>query len=214
MNKFNDTTFLTGINYLKSKDKVFQGLYENIGILSFKPRDFDLTEFCKIIIGQQLSSKAADTIFARLQNFLEQEKIKAESIINLNSQSFREIGISFGKSKYLVQFAKKITEYPRYFEELKVLSSDEAYNHLIQLQGVGPWTANIIQLFHLEHLDVFPFGDVSLEKVYSKLYNTKLKIGDKNSYEQINWASPYKGILAIYLWKYLDMGLFERKKKN
>ena len=90
------------------------------------------------------------------------------------------------------------------------LPSNDAYEVLIKIKGIGPWTANIIQLFYLGDIDIFPIGDASLEKVYSSLFNKKISSKNIKSYEHIRWASPYKGILAMYLWDYLDSGLFKQ----
>jgi len=74
MTKIINSKFLQGIDYLKSKNSIFNNIYNDIGNLNFKIEIFDLTSFCKIIIGQQLSSEAANTIFSRLHKCLRKKK--------------------------------------------------------------------------------------------------------------------------------------------
>ena len=202
-------TFKKGINYLISKDEIFHSIYKEIGILPYEPRLINFSEFCSIIIGQQLSSKAASTIFKRLENTFKSKIFNEDDILSLDIKTFRKVGISSAKTFYIKSFAEKIKKEPNFFSDIGEMQTDKAFNNLIELNGVGPWTANIIQLFYLGDLNIFPFGDVSLEKVYSRLYATDLNSKKKSSYDHISWSSPFKGILAIYLWKYLDNGLFE-----
>ena len=202
--------FNIGVEVLRAKDSIFSGIHQELGAIRFELKEFNLSAFCKIIIGQQLSSKAADTIFSRLQDLLKSKTISAKAILNLDKTSLKMVGISSSKIKYIVGFATMIDDNPRFCDELKLVTSDQAYEILIQLSGVGPWTANIIQLFYFGDLDVFPSGDVSLEKAYSRLYTTDLNFQEKVSYNQLKWASPYRGVLALYLWRYLDSGLLKQ----
>jgi DNA-3-methyladenine glycosylase II len=210
MNNYISSEFCIGVKYLKSKDKTFNKIANSLDQVSYAPRSFDYTAFCKIVIGQQLSSKAAITIFNRFLTITEISKITPKKVLELESIQFLEVGISKNKMRYLKNFANLILENPFYFDQLKEASSDNAYKSLVEIDGVGPWTANIIQLFYLGNLDIFPIGDASLEKVYSRLYLTELTAKNKNSYKHINWASPYRGVLAVHLWSFLDSGLFKQ----
>jgi DNA-3-methyladenine glycosylase II len=210
MNESISEKFRVGVEFLKLKDEVFREIENDLDPISFELRNLNFTAFCKIVIGQQLSSKAASTIFNRFLITLGSSHVEANQVINLKIEQFKEVGISIGKSRYLKNFANIINENPLYFDQLNSASSHDAYKSLIAVDGVGPWTANIIQLFYLGDLDVFPFGDASLEKVYSRLYQTRLTVKQKLSYDHVNWASPYRGVLALHLWEYLDSGLFKQ----
>ena len=202
--------FEVGVEFLKSQDEIFKYIENSLDPLSFEVKTFDFTAFCKIVIGQQLSSKAASTIFKRFLGIYGSTKIQAHEIADLEQNKFKNAGISRGKSRYLKNFSLKVLDNPYYFDELNSASSQEAYKSLIAVDGVGPWTANIIQLFYLGDLDIFPLGDASLEKVYSKLYRTHLTVKKKSSYAHVEWASPYRGVLALHLWNFLDSGLFKQ----
>lgn len=184
-------------------------LYKKLGLIEYEPRSLNFILFCKIIIGQQLSSKAAETIFNRFYK-VSADKLNPQAVLDLKEEDFRSAGVSRGKAQYIMNLAKILNNDPNFIIRMHGLPSNDAYEVLIKIKGVGPWTANIIQLFYLGDIDIFPVGDASLEKVYSPLFNKKISSKNIKSYEHIRWASPYKGILAMYLWDYLDSELFKQ----
>jgi len=199
-------SFIDGVYNLSSINEVFDLMYKKLGLIKFEPRSLNFTSFCRIIIGQQLSSKAAETIFNRFTSFFSEE-LSPHTLLNSHDRDMRSLGISRAKTRYIKNLGEKLKNNPCFLTDLKILPSEKIYKILIGIDGVGPWTANIIQLFYLGNLDIFPYGDRSLEKVYSKLYKTSLNSSNPISYEHLKWASPHRGILAVYLWKYLDSGL-------
>lgn len=199
-------SFTSGVDALCSRNSIFNEMHKKLQNVPFEIRTFDFSAFVKIVIGQQLSGKAANTIFNRYSQLFPECIITAEIATKKSPLDLKSVGISKGKAIYINNFAEKLISEPNFCINLKTLTPDDAYTELIKLKGVGPWTANIIQLFYLGHLNVFPFGDVSLEKTYSKLFGTNLNYRNKTSYKNLDWASPYKGVLAIYLWDYLDQG--------
>ena len=76
-----------------------------------------------------------------------------------------------------------------------------------KLNGFGPWSGNIILLFYMGRPNVFPFGDTTLKKAYSNIYNQTL---NKNLTE-LNWAEPYRSIVALYFWRWVDNGMIKIK---
>lgn len=206
-----DRSFIEGTNFLKLKDKKFEILFNNIGQLSFERRTLNLSTFCKIIIGQQLSSKVANTIFNRFHDCLG-GKINVSTIRDISFQALNKVGISSNKINYIKALGKKLEFDPNFFTKLHNSSAEISYRALTELKGVGPWTANIIQLFYFNHLNTFPYGDTTLEKVYHEIYEVELSISSSSNYKEIEWASPYKGILALYLWEYYDRGLYKGVK--
>ena len=202
-------TFINGVRKLSSKNEVFDMLHKKLGLIEYEPRSLNFISFCKIIIGQQLSSKAAETIFNRFYK-VSADKLNPQTVLSLEEDDFRSAGVSRGKAEYIKNLAEILSNDPDFIIRMYELPSNDAYEVLIKIKGIGPWTANIIQLFYLGDIDIFPIGDASLEKVYSSLFNKKISSKNIKSYEHIRWASPYKGILAMYLWDYLDSGLFKQ----
>ena len=205
-----DQAFSNAVSILCSRSDTFQNIAHKLGHVSFEVREFNFEAFCKIVIGQQLSGKAASTIFNKFTLLFENQSVLEGKVLELQKEDFRDVGISEGKSRYIRSFAVKVTDEPNFLKNLTELNSNEVYSELIQIDGIGPWTANIIQLFYLGDLDIFPYGDASLEKVYSGTFNQELSARQKFGYGHLNWASPFKGILALYLWEYLDQGFFTK----
>ena len=200
-----DYNFITGVNSLRDRCTVFNNMAEELGQINFKVRSLNFKYFIKIIIGQQLSNAAATTIYHRLEKLFVPLEINPERFLRFDFEVLKKCGISSAKYNYICNIANIIIQNPKFFEQISTMRRNEAYNELCALKGVGPWTANIIQLFHFGDLGVFPSGDVSLMKVHKALFGCDLK--SKQDYEeQLNWADPYRGVLALYYWDYLDTG--------
>ena len=86
-----------------------------------------------------------------------------------------------------------------------MLEDQDLLVEIMKLKGFGPWSANIVLLFYLGRANVFPSGDNTLIKAYKHLYKVDLL----NKPDHIEWASPYKSILSLYLWRWVDNGMKE-----
>ena len=95
-----------------------------------------------------------------------------------------------------------------FIDGLKELDDENAKIQIEKLKGFGPWSSNIILLFYLDRIDIFPEGDTTLIKAYKNIYKKEL---DKKL-TAINWAIPYRSILALYFWKWVDNGMHPLKK--
>ena len=90
------------------------------------------------------------------------------------------------------------------------MNDDELQQEIQKIRGLGPWSSNIIMLFYMGREDVFPRGDVSLERAYGHLFGIKLDSKRPATYLHTKWASPYRSILCLYLWKCIDSGLIKK----
>ena len=101
--------------------------------------------------------------------------------------------------------AKYFINYPNLIETWEKLDDKEAKKEIQKIKGFGPWSANIILLFYMGRHDVFPYHDSTLQKAYYEIYGKKLS----QNLSEINWAKPYRSIVARYLWKWVDNGMKE-----
>mgnify|MGYP000046204164 FL=1 len=161
-----------------------------ISIESRVDKSLSLTFFLvKTIIGQQVSVKAAESIWLKVQNVLN------NSLSNISLDLLREQGLSKPKASYVhgVILDKKIQSLDR--ASLKKLSDEDLSNLFLSIKGVGPWTLGVIRMFYIQDSNVFLKGDLAINKALVNFFNSI-------EYEGEDY-SPYKTYLCIYLWRSL-----------
>lgn len=196
------------IDNLISKDKTFYNLHKQIGLISFTKRELNFESLTRIIINQQLSSSAAKTIFSRFKKlFPNQENLTPQLINEIKFETIREQGVSTSKTEYIKNLSVIFLEYPNLINSWKDLNDELALYEIQKIKGLGPWSANIILLFYMGRENIFPFGDTTLKKAFLNLYNKSL---DKDLVE-LKWAEPFKSVVALYFWKWVDNGMIKLK---
>ena len=155
------------------------------------------------IVSQQLSTKAADTIWKRFELLFPDKKVTPEALLRVADDDIRASGISYPKIKYMKGFAESIVKRDLILSELFELSDDMVIERLTKVKGIGKWTAEMILMFSLGREDVFSLGDLGLRNAVAKLY--EVDRDDLVSIEQISqkWK-PYRTYAARYLWSSLD----------
>ncbi len=169
-----------------------------------KPKD-PFVDLVDSIISQQLSGKAAATIFSRFKKIFKEEKITPEELIKLNDQTIREAGISFSKIKYIKGIAEKIINNKLDLKSLEKMSDEQVVVELIKLNGVGRWTAEMFLMFTLIRPDVFSSGDLGLQNAMIKLYKLKSKPSKERLIKISDKWSPHRTIASRILWKSLEL---------
>ncbi len=157
---------------------------------------------CREIIAQQLSTKVARVIFARLQNLFPDQKITAKKLLQLKHETLRAVGLSNSKTKYLLDLAHKVQTKQLSFAKLASLDDSSVISELTKVKGIGPWTAEMFLIFALERENIFSYGDFVLKKAITNLYG--LQSATKEEIEKIvNKWPPYKSYACRILWRSL-----------
>ena len=187
--------------FLKKSDQTLSKLineYENPSLTS---RGDVFYTLIRSIIGQQISAKAADSIWARFEEMV--VMIDPGSILSCSHEQLRECGLSNRKVEYIHGISK------RWEVDFSTISwvemdDDEAISKLTTLRGVGVWTSEMILIFSLLRKDVFPLGDIGVIRAVEKLYNEGIEM-DIAIIEQIaeSWR-PYRTVATWYLWRSID----------
>ena len=170
----------------------------NIGPLKIKLSKLKFDHhLCKIIVGQQISTKAADAIWARVEKILE-GKLPKNPTQNLQKR-LKGAGLSARKVDYLIGiiYNEEITSSNR--RKLKTKSAEDFSNLLLSIKGIGKWTVDMSRIFYLGDSDVMPLTDLGI--IYAhKIAFPKEKIEEK-FYKQF---SPYNSYLSLFMWRLLE----------
>ena len=177
----------------KMQHDSFHKFMQTADIISIESRvdkSLSLTFFLvKTIIGQQVSVKAAESIWLKVQNVLN------NSLSNISLELLREQGLSKPKASYVhgIILDKKIQSLDR--ASLKRLSDEDLSNLFLSIKGVGPWTLGVIRMFYIQDSNVFLKGDLAINKALGNFFNSIKYDGED--------YSPYKTYLCLYLWRSL-----------
>ncbi len=155
---------------------------------------------CESIVSQQLSVKAADTIFERFKTLL--GEVTPENILKTPDDDLRSVGLSRPKVTYMKDLANHVKEGKIKLKELDVLPEEEVISELVAVKGIGQWTAEMFLMFSLGRPDVFSHGDLGLRNGFKKVYGEKSK---EEMESIVNSWSPYKTFASRILWKSLQL---------
>ncbi|MGI5998563.1 MAG: DNA-3-methyladenine glycosylase family protein [Lutispora sp.] len=185
------------IEYLKRKDKKLGAAIDKIGMIERRIIPDPFTALVSNIVGQQISSKAAETVWNRLCNLL--GNITPESIAEASLSDIQGCGMTLRKAGYIKGIADVAISGEVNFDILHTLSDDEIIKKLTSLNGVGVWTAEMVLFFSLCRPDVVSYEDLAIRRGMMKLYGLKELTKEKfNRYRKR--YSPYGSVASLYLW--------------
>jgi DNA-3-methyladenine glycosylase II len=182
------------------KDPILQSLVKKYPKPHFEDRSkFLMRELIESVISQQLSVKAADTIFARFVGlFKEKEFPTAEMILQMDDEKIRSAGLSYAKVKYVKSVANAFVSDLIDIEKIKKQSDEEVITELTQIKGIGRWTAEMILISTLKRPDVFSIGDLGLRNAITRLYGITDR---KEMIELAETWKPHRSTACWYLWR-------------
>lgn len=194
------------LQILSSSDDYLGKLIEQYGEIELEEPEIHNFEFyfkdlASSIVSQQLSVKAASTIWNRVEALLEFD-ISPEKIIMTSDDDLRQAGLSKRKVEYIKHLAQSVIDKKINLSNLHELSDEDVINELVKIKGIGRWTAEMFLIFTLKRPDVFSLGDLGLFNAMKRFYGEDLT---KERQEEIskNWK-PYRTYASLYLWKSLD----------
>ena len=159
----------------------------------------------RCIVYQQLSGKAAATIFSRVQAIYDGRLPTPREILATPVKKLRAAGLSERKAEYARELAMRVDTGELPLEKLGAMPDDEVIETLVKVKGIGRWTAQMVMMFHLGRTDVFPELDLGIQKGVQKLYRMrKLPSPIRTAKEGEKWA-PYRTVAAWYLWRSLEV---------
>jgi len=185
------------IDYLKRKDKKLGAAIDRIGMIKREVTPDPFTALVSSIVSQQISSKAADTVWNRLEVLL--GTITPESIAKAEISEIQACGMSARKAGYIKGAAEAALSGQVDFTALHTLSDEEIIKKLSSLRGVGVWTAEMLLIFSLCRPDVVSFKDLAICRGMMNLYGIKELSREKFERYRKRY-SPYGSVASLYLW--------------
>ena len=193
----------TAKRILSKRDPILRKIIKkfNKGFLTTRKDPF--FSLCRTIVGQQISTKAADSIWSKFEIKCK-KKILPNNILKLTSRSLRSAGLSHQKITYLKNIAKSFKNKSFNMTNLKKMNDDLAIDYITQLKGLGVWSAQMFLMFNLNRLDIFPTKDIGLIRAISKNYKTSYPPSKRflNRISKIH--SGYRSVFTWYMWRSID----------
>ena len=188
---------------LSKRDPILRKIINkfNKGFLTTRKDPF--FSLCRTIVGQQISIKAADSIWLRFEEKCK-KKIIPETILKLPSRSLKSAGLSRQKVSYLKNIAKSFKNKSFNIRDLKKMDDDLAIDYITKLKGLGIWSAQMFLMFNLNRPDIFPTKDIGLIRAISKNYKTSYPPSERFLNKISKMHSGYRSVLTWYMWRSID----------
>lgn len=195
--------------HFKKTDPVLGAIVDQVELPVWENKGNYFVDLVESIVSQQLSVKAADTIWKRFITLFPDAKVDAGYVLDIPDQRIRDVGISWQKISYIKDLAKKTNESGILFEQFEMMNEEEIIAELIKVKGIGRWTAEMFLMFSMGKPDVFSYGDLGLRRAMQKLYKLRKEPSEKRAAQIAKTWKPYRTIACRYLWKSLELKIAE-----
>ena len=162
--------------------------------------DSPFRHLVRIITGQQLSVRSAETIYGRLEEFLG-KKYTPDRVLKSKDEDLRKLGLSNSKVKYVKSVAEAAGSGRKCLSKLFELNDDEVISALTEIKGIGVWSARMFLISYLKRPDVFASGDLGLKKAMCNLYGYDIDDPKKLWDKRAEVWSPYRTLASLHLWR-------------
>lgn len=187
----------TETGYLARKDKRLASVIERIGPIRREVRPDLFDALMHSIVGQQIATKAQQTVWGRLVQAL--GRVTPATVDGMETEALQRLGLSFRKVGYMKGAARKVLQGELDVEALRHMDDASVSAALCKLDGVGVWTAEMLMLFSLQRPDVLSFGDLAIIRGLRMVY--RHKVVSRERFEMYRRRfSPYGSVASLYLW--------------
>jgi 3-methyladenine DNA glycosylase/8-oxoguanine DNA glycosylase len=200
--------YRSSVTFLKRSDPVLARLIEAVGPcrMQLRPEGTHFEALTRSIVFQQLSGKAASTILSRFNALYPGQSPTPELVLATPDEHLRAVGLSRQKIGYMRDLSLKVHSGDLPLERVDEMDDDDLIAHLVQVKGIGRWTAQMFLMFRLGRRDVLPELDLGIQNAVQKAYRMRkrptpkqlVKIGAK-------WR-PHASVASWYLWRSLENG--------
>ncbi len=190
---------------LSKRDPVLRKIIKkyNKGFLATRNNPF--FSLCRTIVGQQISTKAADSIWSKFEKKCKKD-INPSTILKISSRNLRSAGLSRQKISYLKNIAKAFKNKSFDTKKLKKMNDDDAINYITKLKGLGIWSAEMFLMFNLNRPNIFPIKDIGLLRAISKNYKTSYPPSKRFLNKISKLHAGNRTMFTWYMWRSIDSG--------
>jgi DNA-3-methyladenine glycosylase II len=197
---------------LAASDPAMAALIERVGEIDIATRLRRRSEerpadaygaLLRAIVGQQLSTKAARTIYGRVRDLFDGTTPSPERLLEASEEELRACGLSGRKVEYIRDLAAHVLSGELELDRLGELSDEEVVAEIVAVRGLGQWTAEMFLLFHLERPDVLSGGDLGIRKAVQVEYGLEEMPAPQRVLEIGEPWRPHRSLASLYLWESL-----------
>ena len=190
---------------LSKRDPIFKKIVKKYKKGYLFSRNKPFFSLCRTIIGQQISVKAADSIWKKFEVKCK-KKVSPKIVLKLSKKSLKNAGLSHQKVSCLRNIAKNFKNKSFNIKDLKKMNDEDAINYITQLKGLGVWSAQMFLMFNLNRPDIFPIGDVGFLRAISKNYRISYPPSENFLHKISRIHSGYRSVFTWYMWRSIDSG--------
>ena len=192
------------IRHLSKCDSRMKALMQSVGAFELKARRDRFAMLVNSILSQQISTAAARSIKSKLLATLAPDKLSPESMQRLGVDQLRRAGISRQKANYILDLTHKVNQGELNLRQVGRLDDEGVIAELVQVKGIGRWTAQMFLIFSLGRMDVFPEDDLGIKNAIKKVYELDALPERQLAREIAAPWRPFASVASWYLWRALE----------
>jgi DNA-3-methyladenine glycosylase II len=196
------------VTHLKRIDPILAKVIEQVGPcrIQMRAEGTHYQALTRSIVFQQLSGKAAGTILSRFNALYPNNTPTPEHVLATSDEQLRSVGLSRQKIGYMRDLSSKVLSGELPLDAVEAMSDDDLITHLVQVKGIGRWTAQMFLMFRLGRLDVLPELDLGIQNAVKKAYRMRKRPTPKQLKKIGAKWSPHATVASWYLWRSLENG--------
>lgn len=192
--------------HLARRDRVMKKLIPQFGEARLESRGDAFTTLARSIVGQQISVKAAQSVWDRFAATVggAPHKLAPQAVLGVEPLTLRTAGLSARKAEYLTDLARHFADGTVHVRQWQQMDDEAIIDELVAIRGIGRWTAEMFLIFHLMRPDVLPLDDLGLLKGISLSYFSGEPVSRAEARELGEGWAPYRSVATWYIWRSLD----------
>jgi DNA-3-methyladenine glycosylase II len=196
------------VTHLKRSDPVLALVIEAVGPcrIQLRTEGTHFQALTRSIVFQQLSGKAAGTILGRFNALFPRSSPTPELVLKKSDEELRAVGLSRQKIGYMRDLSQKVQSGELPLDDVEAMSDDDLITHLVQVKGIGRWTAQMFLMFRLGRMDVLPELDLGIQNAVWKAYRMRKRPTPRQLKKIGARWSPHSSVASWYLWRSLENG--------
>ena len=189
-------------------DQSFKNIFNQIGFPVNRATKQGFESLARIIIGQQISTNAAKTIYSKI---IKDNLLNEKEVARANIETLKFYGLSSQKAFYLKNLANLINNNELDIKSLSKISSEDVTNILIKIKGIGKWTINNYKIFALQDVNAWPAADLALQESVKIIKKLKKRPNEIEMEKIGEFWLPYRGAASLFLWHFYNKLKIEKK---